>query len=189
MEFDSSAFASINSFGGVDYAPHNKGVTPIFLIKPVQDHVASEREGRAVWIDKEVVLIHTAGDPTTASHPVDAGIKARFRDQYEAWKRNETGSHIKGTPIRKWPMATPGMVRELEALHIFSVDDLAIVSDGNIQNFTDGRAWRERANAWLKSATDGAAVMRYASEAERLREEVTELRAQIVRLGGDAPKR
>lgn len=186
----SSTFASINEYGGVDYAPHNKGVTPIFFVEAVLDEAATEREGMTRYVDKERVRIHIVGDSTAATHPVDAGIIARFRDQYEAWKRKESGSHIVGMPLSKWPMSTPGMMRELEALNIFSVEDVASVSDGNIQNLTNGRAIREKAIAWLKSATDGAAVMKYAAEANRLREEVAELR-EVVRslgVGGDTNK-
>jgi hypothetical protein len=172
MDFDST-FASINEYGGVDYAPHNKGVTPVFFVEAVQDHAASEREGRTVYVDKERVRLYVVGDSATvATHPVDAGIIARFRDQYEAWKRKQTGSHIVGMPLSKWPMATPGMVRECESLNIFSVEDLAAVSDGNIQNMTNGRSIREKAIAWLKSATDGAAIMKYAAESQRLREDL-----------------
>lgn len=176
----SSTFAAINEFGQVDYAPHNKGVTPVFSIQSIQDFAASEREGHTVYRDIETVLLYVVGDSgTAASHPVDAGIIARFRDQYEAWKRHETGSHIKGVPLFKWPMASPSMIRELESVNVFSVEDLAAVSDGNVQNFTNGRALREMAIAWLKSATDGAAAMKYAAENERLRDD---LKAALARL-------
>lgn len=178
-----STFASINEYGGVDYAPHNKGVTPVFSIRSTQDFAASEREGRAIYRDVETVLLYVVGDSgTAASHPVDAGIIARFRDQYEAWKRKESGLHIKGMPLSKWPMATPAMIRELESVNVFSVEDLASVSDGNLQNFTNGRSIREMAIAWLKSAKDGAAVMKYAAENERLRDDLKEAMARIAAL-------
>jgi hypothetical protein len=185
MDFDPSAFAAINAFGGVDFAPHNKGITPIFFVEAVLDEGASEREGRTVYVDKERVRIHIVGDSTAATHPVDAGIIARFRDQYDAWKRKESGAHIKGMPLSKWPMATPAMVRELESLHIYSVEDLAAVSDGNVQNLTNGRAWRDRAAAWLRSSEEGpAAAMKYAAQAQRLREEVAELKKMLAELVG-----
>lgn len=188
MEFDST-FASINAFGGVDYAPHNKGVTPIFFVESVLDHGATEREGRQVYVDKERVRLYVAGDPLSApANPLDETMKARFRDQYDAWKRKESGVHIVGMPLKKWPMAMPSLIRELESLNIFSVEDLAAVSDFNTQNISDGKAWREKAAAWLASATDGAAVMRYAAEATRLREEVAELKKLIQSLGGDSKK-
>ena len=188
MDFG-SAFAEINAFGGVDYAPHNKGVKPIFFTEAVHDLAASEREGRAVYVDKERVRIHIVGEDTAATHPVDEAIKARFREHYDAWKRKESGAHITGMPLAKWPMATPAMIRELEMLHIYSVEDLAAVSDTNVHNLTNGRANREQAIAWLRSASDGpATAMKYAAEAQRLRDEVAELKKLILAAGIDGQK-
>jgi hypothetical protein len=181
---DNDAFAQINAFGGVDYAPHNKGITPVFFLEPILDAAATEREGHTVYREKERVRIHIAGDPlSAATHPVDASIIARFRDQYEKWKRDKTGEHINGMPLSKWPMATPVLIRELESLNIFSVEDLAGVSDANVANFTDGRAIREKAIAWLASAKDSAASMRYAAEAQRLRDEMAELKKMVEAAG------
>lgn len=188
MDFDST-FASINDFGGVDYAPHNKGITPVFFIEPVIDERASEQEGRQVYRDMERVRICIAGDSlSAATHPVDAGIIARFHDHYTAWKSKRAGSHIVGTPLSKWPMGTPGLIKECEFLNIYSVEDLGAVSDGNVENLSNGRAIREKARAWLKSATDGAAAMKYAAEAARLREEVAELKALMLNSGIEGPK-
>jgi hypothetical protein len=184
MDFDST-FAAINPFGGVDYAPHNKGVTPVFFVEPILDPAATEKEGRTIYREKERVRIYIAGDPlSAATHPVDATIIARFPEQYNSWKSKKSGSHIVGMPLSRWPMATPGLIKELEFLNIYSVEDLAAVSDGNIQNVTDGRAIREKAVAWLASAKDGAAAMRYAAENARLREEMAELRKAILSMGG-----
>jgi hypothetical protein len=178
-----STFATMNEFGQMEYAPHNKGVKPVFSVQSLEDFAASERAGHRVYRNVETVLLYVVGDAgTAASHPVDAGIIARFPDQYEAWKRKETGSHIKGVPLSKWPMSSPSMIRELEGVNVFSVEDLAAVSDGNIQNFSNGRALREMAIAWLKSAKDGAAAMKYAAENERLRDDLKQAMARLAEL-------
>lgn len=176
---DDSPFAIVGRFG-VDYAPHNRGITPVFRLVPVQDHVATEREGYPVHITKEEVTLFIAGDPlSAATHPVDEKIKARFSEQYEKWKRDKSGAHIVGMPLSKWPMATPGMIKELEFLNVLSVEDLASISDGNVTNITEGRSLREKAIAWLASAKDGAAAMRFAAENQRLRDEMAELRELV----------
>lgn len=176
---DTSPFATVGRFG-VDYAPHNRGITPVFRLVPVQDHKATEREGYPVHVNREEVTLFIAGDPlSAATHPVDDGIKARFREQYEKWQRDKSGAHIVGMPLSKWPMATPGMIKELEFLNVLSVEDLASISDGNISNITEGRALREKAIAWLASAKDSAAAMRFAAENQRLRDEVADLRKLV----------
>jgi hypothetical protein len=43
MDFENT-FAAINEFGQVNYAPHNKGVTPVFFIEPVLDQPPANAE-------------------------------------------------------------------------------------------------------------------------------------------------
>jgi hypothetical protein len=67
----------------------------------------------------------------------------------------------------------------MEFLNIFSVDDLAATADVHLDRFADGRQWRDRAAAWLKSAKDGAEAARYAAENARLRDEIAALSAKM----------
>jgi hypothetical protein len=182
-----SPFATIDMMGGrIDYSQHNKGVTPIFFIEPVVDGMASEVQGRAVYRNMERCRIQIAGDTLSAPvHPVDDAIIARFHEAYEAWKRKQV-THISGTPLAHWPLATPGMIKELEYHNIHSVEDLSALADSNLHNIADGRVLREKATAWLAAAKNGAAAMKFAAEGERLREEMAELREQIRALGGHA---
>jgi hypothetical protein len=176
------AFASVNEHGGVDYTPHNKGVTPTFFVESVIDPAASEKAGRAIYRDMERVRIHVAGDSlSVAVHPIDDAIIARFEEAYERWKRKGRVL-INGTPLAKWPLATPSFIKEMEFLNILSVDDLASVADVNLDRIADGRQWRDRAAAWLKSAKDGAVAAQYAAENARLKEDVAALSARLANL-------
>lgn len=185
--YEGSAFATVNDHGGVDYTPHNKGVTPIFFIESVIDPAASEKAGRAIYRDMERVRIQVAGDQFSAAvHPVDDALIERFEEAYDKWKRK---GHmvVNGTPLSKWPLATPSFIKELEFMNIFSVDDLASVADVHLDRIADGRQWRDRAVAWLKSAADGAVAAQYAAENARMREDISRLSAQIESLKGQAP--
>jgi hypothetical protein len=75
----------------------------------------------------------------------------------------------------------------MEYLNILSVDDLAAVADVHLDRIADGRQWRDRAAAWLKSAKDGAVAARYAAENHRLREDVVALSKRLAALevGGE----
>jgi hypothetical protein len=180
--YQQDAFASVNEWGGVDYAPHNKGVTPVFFVESVIDPGASEKAGRAIYQDMERVRIHVAGDAlSVAVHPVNEAIKARFEEAYSKWK-SKGRALVNGTPLAKWPLATPSFIKEMEFLNILSVDDLASVADVHLDRIADGRAWRDRAAAWLKSAADGAAAARYAAENHRLREDLKALSARLAQL-------
>jgi hypothetical protein len=185
--YQDPVFASVNAHGGVDYAPHNKGVTPVFFVESVIDPGASEKAGRAIYQDMERVRIHVAGDAlSVAVHPVDAAQIARFEEAYEKWKR-KGHTLINGTPLAKWPLATPSFIKEMEFLNILSVDDLASVADVHLDRIADGRQWRDRAAAWLKSANDGAAAARYAAENHRLRDDLKALAARLAQLEKGRP--
>jgi hypothetical protein len=160
-------------------------VTPVFFVESVIDHAASEKAGRAIYVDMERVRINVAGDQfSAATHPVDEKIIERFEDSYTKWKRKGQ-HHVSGTPLAKWPLATPRFIKEMEYLNIFSVDDLAAVADVNLDRFEGGRQWRDKAAAWLRSAKDGAAAARYAAENARLREDLDEVRKQVAKLSKD----
>jgi hypothetical protein len=183
MSMDYDGFAAINPWGGVDYAQMNKGITPIFFLEPVVDGKESEKQGRTVYREMERVRIQIAGDMLSAAVvPVDDAVKSRFAEAYESWSKKRT-HRVSGMPLEKWPLASVVMVKELQAMNIYSVEDLAAVSDSNITNIPEGRAWRAKAATWLKAAADTAVATKYAAENERLRADLAELRAQIEAAG------
>jgi hypothetical protein len=177
-------FASVGWDGtnNVDYTPHNRGVTPIFFIESVIDPAASEKAGRAIYRDMERVRIQVAGDQFSAAvHPVDAQLIDRFEEAYAKWKR-KGHQQINGTPLAKWPLATPSFIKEMEFMNVYSVDDLASIADVHLDRIADGRQWRDKAAAWLKAAKDGAQTARYAAENARLRVDVAAMREQLDKL-------
>jgi hypothetical protein len=169
-----------DGFNSVDWVAMNKGVTPVFTIIPIENGVKSEEQKRAVYDNTEVVLLYIAGDQFSVhSALVDEAIKRRFPEQYANWKRTNEGRTITGTPLKFWPMATPAFIKELEAINVFSVDDLANIADVHVNNMPDGRMWRDRAAAWLANAADTAATSRFAAENDRLRERLEALEDKL----------
>ena len=174
--YGTMATVGVDGFNTVSYAEMNRGITPVFQIVPIPNELESERQGRVVYSDTETVLLYIAGDQFSVhSQPVDEQIKARFPEQYNHWKRTNEGRQITGTPLKMWPMATPAFIREMEAINVFSVEDLANIADVNVSRLPDGRVWRERAQAWIAAATGSAQTTRFAAENERLKERIAAL--------------
>lgn len=184
--FDGSiggAFAIIDS--QTKFADMNKGIQPIFFTEAVTDEAATERAGTLKTIELERVRLFMAGDMNSSPvHPVDSAIKERFAEAYAKWQKTRSNDHIDGTPLAEWPLASRGFVMELNARHIRSVEDLAIVPDTGIAAITDGRIWREKAKAWLTTNKDAGAAARYAAEAQRLRDDNADLKRQLAELAG-----
>lgn len=173
-------FASIGDNGMVDYTAQNKGVTPVFFTEPIPDDKATESAGAVRMREQEMVRIIVAGDMlNVACSPVTDDIKQRFAVQYDVWKTKRIEQHIEGTPLKNWPLIPPLRIAEFNAVNIFSVENLADISDTNISKLVDGRIWREKAQAWLQSAKDNGAAAKYAAENERLRGDMAEMQKQI----------
>ena len=179
MSFNDFAFD--NSYMPDQSAAMNKGVTPIFFVEPVENPRKSEDEGRPIFDELERVRIVVAGDAFSASvQPVTEEIVERFPTQYAAFKRKAADHHISETPITEWPILTRSQASELHAIKIFSVENLAAVSDANIVRLgPNGRELRAKAQAYLEVAKDGAAVANLARENVQLKDEVTDLKVQM----------
>jgi hypothetical protein len=162
----------------------NRGVTPEFYVDFVPNPKKSEEAGRPMFDQVELVRIRVAGDVHNEHvAPVDAGVIARFPREYRAYKDGRKERLISGTPLRAWPPITPLKIKELEALNIFSVEDLAQIPDTSLgHHMHDLRDWRTKAQAWLDQAADGATVMKIASENERLKVELADTRKQMADL-------
>ena len=82
-----------------------------------------------------------------------------FKEQIEKFKAGSNANVLSGTPLKQWPRADRGLVATLAALNIHSVEQLAEISDGNLQNIGIGaRELREQAKAFLALAKDSAPV-------------------------------
>jgi len=159
----------------------NRGVTPQFVLIDVHDRDRSANEGRPCFKQIEAVLLRVAGDRLNiVSHPLNDDLKRRFRVQYENWKANREGADlIEGTPLKAWPVINSALVKELEALHIFNVEGLAAISDGNLHQSPSLRDLRNKAQVWLQTAKEGSQTLRLQAELDREREARADMQRQL----------
>ncbi len=172
---------------GLDGSSHmasmNQGITPVFFLEPTLNPKKTAEEGRPIYEDMERVRLFVAGDSyNQVVHPVDHALRERFPEAYRAFKEKRE-MHIEGTPIRQWGLLTPSNIAEFEAIKIFSVEGLAQIPDSSLQRIMGLREWREKAKAWLATAKDSAAAVKYAAENVRLNDEIGELKRQMAELG------
>ena len=146
---------------------------PRFYMDAVQDMAKSEREGRPIYEDKEMLEIRIPGDRLftfiTQVREVD---KQRFREQYAAFKRGEERA-TSGTPLEQWPNATlnKSRVAELKAQNILSVEELSNIPDSVLPKIGPGaRELRDQAKSYIDTAKEGAANSKLVAEITRLKE-------------------
>ena len=96
--------------------------------------------------------------------------KRRFPREYEAFKRSGELAQ-EGTPLAQWTYSTPAFVRDLNYSNVFTVEQLAQLSDQQSMQLGMGMLEkRDLAQAWLAKANgDEARVARIADENADLR--------------------
>lgn len=160
------------------------GIYPFFSVEPVHMENLSEKEGRPIYHDVEMVRIVIAGDnKTEIVRKVKDDDRNRWPQEYAAFKRGEERA-LTGTPVEEWPAINRSQAMELKHLRILTVEMLAAVPDTALQGIGMGaRELRAKAQAFLAASKDTAEAQRYAAENERLKDQMADMQRQIRELG------
>ena len=120
--------------------------------------------------DMEMVSILTPGDPkATPDRKVTDGLREKYREYYDLWKRSQTMSPT-GTPLEIWPEMTTALVIQLKGINVFTVEQLAGLADANTGNIPFGKTLRNRARAWLEMKDKSDAVSAAAAQTQAMQD-------------------
>lgn len=140
----------------------------VFTMVPVKQGFKSEQEGRPIFEDVPHIRIHVPGDKNSVTErPVTDEDKERFASRWEKFQKNMTQAP-EGTPLEQWPQLTISQVYEMKALGVFTVEQLAGMTDTNAQKFMGGHELRRKAEVFLKVSKDTAEAQRLATLNEEL---------------------
>ncbi|RDJ12420.1 hypothetical protein [Rhizobium grahamii] len=163
----------------------NPGIYAAFSVEPVEQAFKSQQAGRPIFEDREFVRIVIAGDKNTEvfreATPAD---KDRFHEPYARFKKGLSArEQVTGTPLSEWPLLKASQIKEFEAINIYTVEQLAGLSDTMKQNIGMGaHELCAAAKAFLESAGNNAKASELAAENERLKSDVDLLRGQVKEL-------
>lgn len=83
----------------------------------------------------------------------------RIEQEYAAWKEGRE-LPVEGTPIRNWPVIGPSALKNCEAMHIRSVEELAHAADDTVASLgMGGVILRQRARDWLAAKHGDAGAL------------------------------
>lgn len=171
-----------------------------FYYVPVKNNFQSEKNGRAIYdkclrvdvltpgsnesvpsFDLERVYCEEAGVPL----PERGEKYMMYEKQIDAFKRQSGEGTLDGTPLTAWPQLDVAQVANLRAQNIFSVEQLAAVTDTHLNNLGLGaRVLRDQAAAFLNSRQFSVPSAQMAAEAANLREENIRLTTSVTDLNG-----
>lgn len=184
-----------NRFNGSGEHPEDRKLLVSFYYKAVKNEQKTAQEGRAVFDSLEYIKIQIPGSKDYNERKVTENDKRRFARRYQEWKEKKEVK-VEGIPLEQWPMISASQIEEFKAYNIFSVEQLAGVADGHLQNLGMGaRTLRDRAIAYLNQAKDSGFAVRLAqenktlkSELERAHRDIQALAAKVAVLAGQQPQ-
>lgn len=138
-----------------------------FRLHPKKDDKATAEAGRPIYKNVEYISISAAGDKfNQVDRPATRSDKLRFRRQYKAWKDHQEDS-ADGTPLSKWPLIDAAQVEELKHFNIHTVEQLALMPDGNIPNVGNISHLKKHAVDYLALARGSAPTVQLRNELEK----------------------
>lgn len=149
---------------------------------PKEDKEESAQAGRPIFKEVDYITIMVPGDKTSeVVRPVRPTDKERFRG---AWERYNAGHAqvVDGTPLKDWPGVTRDKVEELAYFRVYTVEQLADVSDTNLRNMGPFLALRQRARDFLERAKGAAPLEKMRQELEARDEQLARLQEQVAAL-------
>ena len=141
-----------------------------FERRAVEDKRASLEAGRSVSKDVDYALITPPYSKDLVEIKVETWLENTRRNVkngrtpkkwFEQWQRayqdfqNGQETPLDGTPIKEWSAISPAQIKNLLAINILTVEDLAGVNDEGIRRIgMGGLELKRKAENWLKAATD-----------------------------------
>lgn len=142
-----------------------------FFVHPEISVYKSQQEGRPVYDDVVMIEVMQPGEKEPIRQLANEWHKRRFQRQWDNYEKGriETSS---GTPLSVLFPTEPSTILQLNGFNIFTVDQLAAISDTAIGNIPMGRALVDRAKAFLGTAAGGA-------EYHRMQKQIADLQQQL----------
>lgn len=177
---------------GIPTRATNPQVMPRFKVEHINTGEIDAETGLPKYVAREVVELHSPGDlKNVPVHRVNAAYIDRFRTEYDAWKRTGSAeSDLAGTglPLTHWPQMPMAIAASLSHAKVFTVEQLAGLSDTqcSINGAMGIRKYRDMAAAFVDQSRAAAPIARLDAENEALRQEMALLKKQMEQVSARA---
>lgn len=152
-----------------------------FFVHPELSQIRSRKEGRPVHDDVVMVSVIQPGEKEEVKVLANDWHKARFPKQWEAFEKGHAQS-ISGTRLEFLFPGEPSTILMLNGFNVFTVEQLAGLSDTGMNNVPRGRDLAVRAQKYLQSAGSGSSF----HQVEEMQKQIEELKAQIAQQAAPA---
>jgi hypothetical protein len=160
-------------------------LVPLFRNDPQPNKVKSDREGRPVFDDVEVVDVRYPGSRNYGTYPANQmscwitdpysgeqrpiTYAERFQRQYRQFKEHQAQTKS-GTPLDYAGFLTEAKRAELRAQNIYTVEVLAEIEGAELKNLgPGGREFKDRAAQYIANGRSNVPNLELKAEVEALR--------------------
>lgn len=189
--FDPLSDAAFSDLSRQGLSDEDKRLHVQFFYEEIPDAKKTAEMGRPIFKSVEMCEIRIPGDKDNVTvervSRMQPDPRLRFPGQYARHKAGEA-VQIEGTLLRQWGLITPAEAKSYEAIDVYTVEQLAGMSDATCQKHRGVLADRQKAKDWLDKAKGLEPVAQARSENERLRAENEALREAVAELGGNVPE-
>jgi hypothetical protein len=154
-----------------------------FYSKVKQNKSKSRAEGRAVFEEVPYIRKRTPGDKfQEIDRPVRDTDKGEFPNAWAAFQ-NGREQQEEGTMLSAWGAINPARVEEYAFFKVRTVEQLASVSDSNLQNMGPlARRERDKAKEFLEASKSRAPLTQLQAELEEKSKRLEALEAMVAKL-------
>jgi len=170
-----------------------------FEMVAIEDPEKTAAEGRTICVDVPHIEIRTPGDRDNILYrPMSELDKQRFKSRYELWLKTQTDEAVEGTPLSEVPAFKRREVEECRYMNVYTLEQLAALSDAHVKKDRSLFQYREKAKNYLDVSLRGkeasrlqaekaALENRLATQDEAIKEQtalIKQLQSQLVALAG-----
>lgn len=157
-----------------------------FKTEAVLNPSKSTQEGRPVFDELDMIIIRTPGSQLVSVVAPAKFYMSRFGDRYKKWKAGQQDAAV-GTPLEVFPLLfnKVGLIAELKAMNIGSIEQLANLADNFKQRIMGGFELSKKAAEFLEGTTGtNARIEKLANEKAELEKRLAALEAQAAKSKG-----
>lgn len=152
-----------------------------FFRHPEISQIKSKEANLPIYDDVDMISVIQPGEKEEIKVLATEFHKRRFPKQWEAYKSGQELAQS-GTPLDHLFSAEPGTILNLKQFNIFTVQQLANITDSAIANIPMGRTLQERARAYLQTSKSNE------NEMAAMQKQIDDLKALLASGGKTEPE-
>ena len=166
-----------------------EGLLVKFVMHPKHDLEKSKAAGRPIYEEVLYVDIRAPGDRSNRQFRPAATVDTRrWPKHYQAFLDKGNVEYREGTPLEEWPAISGSLREELKFFNVFTVEQLADLSDTAKQSMMGIQDWVMRAKAFLEVSGKAAEANELAEALEKRDNDIALLTEQVNALLSRAEK-